>query len=156
MFSDQLIKEYKEWKTVNGDQFTWWSFVNYKYDVVAALAFIKFFNPEIVEHDGCYFLKDSLSLTSYKGWKEEFKNDRTSIEKMINLYEPKDFFHINPVPDDLENGQQLIIAFAEALREQWEVSLRSRYPDVKFIVELFEEDKSDLYIRVFVERVSGK
>ena len=43
MFSDKLIPEYIEWKSVNKETFNWWSFVNMKADLQTALGFAKFF-----------------------------------------------------------------------------------------------------------------
>ncbi|WP_031424854.1 hypothetical protein [Exiguobacterium sp. NG55] len=152
MFSDDLIKEFMEFREVNGEKFTWWSFVNYKYNIEDALSFLKFFNPEIVCHESCYFLKDSLSLDSYKGWKEEFGTDLSSIEKMINLYEPKDFFIINDINDlGSSDKNKKIEAFAEALCQQWQVSLQERYKNIPFQVQLIREGE-DLYITMFVLR----
>lgn len=39
MFSNDLIKEFIEFREVNGEEFTWWSFVNYKYSIEDALSF---------------------------------------------------------------------------------------------------------------------
>lgn len=98
------------------------------------------------------FLKDSLSLESYKGWKEEFGTDLSSIEKMINLYEPKDFFIINDINDlGSSDKNKKIEAFAEALCQQWQVSLQERYKNIPFQVQLIREGE-DLYITMFVLR----
>lgn len=64
MFDDNAIKEYTEWKKVNKENFTWWSFVNMmKADLPTALRFAKFFNPTIIEVNDCFFLKDNFSET---------------------------------------------------------------------------------------------
>ncbi|MHC9159691.1 MULTISPECIES: hypothetical protein [unclassified Exiguobacterium] len=152
MFSNDLIKEFIEFREVNGEEFTWWSFVNYKYSIEDALSFLKFFNPEIICHENCYFFKDSLSLSSYKGWKEEFGADLSSIEKMVNLYEPKDFFIINKKNDvDSYSQNNQIEAFAETLCQQWKISLKERYNNIPFQVQLIRDD-GDLYITMFVLR----
>jgi hypothetical protein len=149
LFKDELIKEFMEWKHANPDNFTWWNFVNMKYDFEAALAFAKFFYPEVIEVDGCFLLKDKFSQEIFDGWKKGCENDKTCIEKMMNLYEVKDLFHINATGDEHEGEQ--IIALGNILKIFWTMSFKDRYPDRPIIVDVFMEYDNDLFITVFEE-----
>lgn len=76
----------------------------------------------------------------------------SSIEKMVNLYEPKDFFIINKKNDvDSYSQNNQIEAFAETLCQQWKISLKERYKNIPFQVQLIR-DNGDLYITMFVLR----
>lgn len=150
MFDDNLIKEFREWNEVNKDNFTWWSYVNMKADLPTALGFAKFFNPTIIEINDCYFLKDNFfSMEKYEEWKAECGNDKTCLEKMMNLYQLRDFFHINGYDEDDE--YELLRILGEVLQYFWSLKLKQQYPDKKFIVSVFE-DFDDLFITVYQER----
>jgi len=144
-FKDSLINEYAEYKAVNGSKFNWWSYVNMKSDIQTALGFVKFFYPEIVEIDGCFFLKDRYRKEAYHQWKKEKISD-CEVEKMVNLYEVADFFHINV--DQNENEEELIYTLGEAVKHFWELSFAERFPSKNIKVDLFEEYGS-LFITVY-------
>ena len=145
MFSDKLIPEYVEWKSVNKETFNWWSFVNMKADLQTALGFAKFFYPDIIEFDGCFLLKDKFSLSLYKDWKEDCNGKKEDIEKMMNLYEVKDFFHINTKDDG--NFEAEINALGDVLKLFWSMSFKKRYPNRNIEVYVFMED--ELFITVY-------
>ena len=70
----------------------------------------KVFYPDIIEVDGCFLLKDKYSSKIFKGWKKDCNNNKTDIEKMMNLYEVGDFFHINRNEDEnkrIVTGKQI-------------------------------------------------
>lgn len=149
MFEENEIKEFLEWKNINNENFTWWSFVNMKADLPTALAFAKFFNPEIIEINNCFFLKDNFSVKRYEMWKENCGHDKTALEKMMNLYQLRDFFHINNDYQEDEDG--LVSILGDVLLYFWSLNLKHKYPDKNFIVSVFEDD-NDLFITVYLER----
>ena len=93
LFEDDLVEEYIQWKKTNTN-FSWWNYVNLRSDVDVALAFSKFYCPDIIIIDNCFLLKDKYNKSIYDSWRIKCSN-KTDIEKMMNLYELEDFFHIN-------------------------------------------------------------
>lgn len=148
LFDDNLIKEYTEWKDANLDNFSWWNFVNMKANLDLALAFAKFFSPEIVIVDGYFLLKDKFSKELFESWKKACSYNKTSVEKMMNLYQLRDFFHINN--EYTENEDQKIKTLGKVLQFFWEMCLKNRYPSKQIKVEILEEDDGELFITVYV------
>ncbi|TCS96768.1 hypothetical protein EDD58_101409 [Hazenella coriacea] len=151
MFDDQLIKEFTEWSRVNEEHFSWWSYVNMKADIQTALGFAKFFSPAIVELEGCLFLKDQFSQRRFEGWKRSCNGDSTCMEKMMNLYQLRDFFHLNVQNED-DQQDELLITLGRVLEHFWSLKFKHQYPDREVIVEVFEEDDGELLITVFQKR----
>lgn len=149
MFKDELISEYNMWKNANPQNFSWWNYINLKSDLQTALGFAKFFYPEVLEIDGCILLKDKFSKELYELWRSECNGEKTYIEKMMNLYQLKDFFHINTQDDGNLNAQ--IKALGEVLTLFWSMSFQNRFPDRLISVKVFEEDDGELFITVFEE-----
>lgn len=118
-----------------------------KSDLETALGFAKFFYPEVIEIDGCFLLKDKYNEEIYKQWKQECKHDLVSIEKMMNLYEIKDFFHINTKFDENENEQ--LSALGEVLKLFWHMSFKQRFPEKNIKIDVFEEYGGELFITVY-------
>ncbi len=147
LFDDNIVSEYVEWKNANPKNFSWWNFVNIKSDLQTALGFAKLFYPDIIEIDGCFLLKDKYSEKIYIDWKINCNNNKTSIEKMMNLYEVGDFFHINRNYDENEDAQ--IIALGNVLKHLWLLSFKERFPNKKINVEVFQEDDGALFITVY-------
>lgn len=109
------------------------SYLNYKYDMNAALAFSKFFFPDFTEVRGCVVISFLYNPETFESWFSELRGEVSEVEKMANLYEIKDFFHINtPKKIDLD-------AFGKILKKSWEINLNALYPQKKFHVKLFEE-----------------
>lgn len=147
LFDDKLVEEYTEWKNVNPDNFSWWNFVNMKANLDTALAFAKFFSPEIVSVEGYFLLKDKFSKELFESWKKECNCNKTSVEKMMNLYQLRDFFHINN--EYTENEDEKIKTLGEVLQFFWEMSFKNRYPSKQIKVEILEEDDGELFITVY-------
>lgn len=146
-FQDDLIKEFSKYKQANPDSFNWWSYVNMKSDLQTALGFSKLFYPDIVEIDNCFILKDRFSAELYNQWKSN-SNDKSVIEKMMNLYEIKDFFHINQNQDEDEKTQ--LDTFSKVLKHFWDQSFKERFPKRDIKVKVFEE-YGELFITVYEE-----
>lgn len=152
LFDENIINEFTQWKKANPDNFTWWSYINMKSDLKTALGFAKFFYPEVIEVDGCFLLKDKYDEVIYGKWQQECNNNKTIIEKMINLYEIRDFFHINTEFD--ENEDEQIAALSDVLRLFWGMSFKNRYPEKEIIIDVFEEYGGEMFITVFQSRKS--
>lgn len=144
-FKDDLVKEYSDFKKANPGNFSWWSYMNMKSDLQTALAFAKFFYPEFIEVDNCLILKDRYSPELYHQWRTR-EDDKTIIEKMMNLYELKDFFHINRNEDEDELNQ--LKEFGYVLKHFWTQCLKERYLEKQMVVKVFEE-YDDLFITVY-------
>ncbi|WP_285398071.1 hypothetical protein [Lysinibacillus sp. fls2-241-R2A-57] len=118
-----------------------------KSDIKTALGFAKYFYPEILEVEGCFLLKDKYSEKNFNRWKTECKNNKVYIEKMMNLYQVRDFFHINV--DEDENLEEQIQALGEVLKKFWSLSFKDRFPNRDIVVSLFKEEDGHLFITVY-------
>ncbi len=147
LFNDEINREFMEFKDVNEGKFTWWSYVNMKSDIKTALGFAKFFYPDVLEVEGCFLLKDKFSEKHFEMWKKECKGNKFNIEKMMNLYQVRDFFHINVEEDG--NFEEQIQALGEVLKIFWSLSFKNRFPKRKIIVRVFEEEGGELFITVY-------
>ncbi|MFS0574797.1 hypothetical protein AB1K83_04135 [Sporosarcina sp. 179-K 3D1 HS] len=146
LFKDEINEEFMGFKEVNEGDFTWWNYVNMKSDIHTALGFAKFFYPDIVRVEGCFLLKDKFSQKNFRRWKEDSQNNKVTIEKMMNLYQVKDFFHIN-VNEEVTGDQ--IQALGEVLKQFWSLSFKDRFPNRNIIVSVFEEVDGELFITVY-------
>jgi hypothetical protein len=147
IFNEEIVSEYMESKIINKNKFSWWKYVNLKADIQTALGFAKFFYPEIIEIDGYFLLKDKFDECTFNGWKKSCNDNKIQVEKIMNCYEVKDFFHINTDYND-ENIDKQVEALAEVLKLFWGMSFRNRYLDRNIIVKTFYEYDS-LFITVF-------
>ncbi|MGG3455886.1 hypothetical protein [Paenibacillus rhizolycopersici] len=146
LFKDETIKEYMEYKLANPQNFSWWNYVNIKADLQTALAFAKFYYPEIIEVDNYFLLKDKYNDDLLEKWKVSCQGDKCAVEKMMNLYELKDFFHIN-VKDDEDSSVQTPI-LGDILKLFWTMSFKQRFPSRNISVQVYEEWDS-MFITVF-------
>lgn len=151
LFNDNIVEEFTLWKEANPDGFTWWNYINMKSDITTTLGFAKFFYPDIIERNGCIFLKDNFDEKRYKRWKAECGTDKSSLEKAMNSYELKDFFHIN---SDFEDKciNEKIITLGIVLKKFWLLSFNDRFPNRKINVEIIETNETT-YITVYEEIV---
>ena len=138
-----ILDEYIEYEKIN-ENWDIFSYLNLKGNIDLAIAFSKLYYPNIIKYNDLYFLESRFSENSYNLWKEELKNDVKSIEKMVNLYEVKDYFHINSDNDDYQKNEEL----SEILKVCWENNLKQLFADVKFQVELIKEDDT-IYITFY-------
>ncbi|WP_019878470.1 hypothetical protein [Succinispira mobilis] len=149
MFKDNLISEFIKWRNANPKNFSWWNYVNLKSDLQTALGFAKLYYPEIVEVDGCILLKDKFSEELYELWRDECKGEKSCIEKMMNLYQLRDFFHLKTQDDG--NLESQIKALGDVLVLFWGMSFKNRFPERLIKVEVFEENDGEMFITVFEE-----
>lgn len=138
-----------DWKNANPDNFSWWNYVNLKADLKTALAFAKFFCPELILVEGCIILKDKFNQNNFNLWKEKCHNKKIEIEKMANLYQISDFFHINMNNDD--NYYEQLKALGKVLQHYWHISFKEQFPDKNIVVKVFTEYGDDIFITVYEE-----
>lgn len=62
---------------------------------------------------------------------EDCQGNKTTIEKMMNLYELNDFFHINRKEDE-EDIQ--LRALGEVLKQFWSMTFKLNYPNRNILV----------------------
>ncbi|MFW5437483.1 hypothetical protein [Paenibacillus apiarius] len=146
LFPDELISEFNEFKNANSNNFSWWNYVNMKSDLQTALAFAKFYYPDIVEVQGYFLLKDRYQEDLLQKWIADCDSEKIAVEKMMNLYELKDFFHINVNED--ENEPEQVVILGNILKLFWTMSFKQRFPDKNIAVEIYEEWDS-LFITVY-------
>lgn len=148
LFDDDIVAEYTKWKNANPDSFSWWNYINMNADLDTALAFAKFYCPEIIEIEGCCFLKDKFSYGIYEAWKKECKDDKRSLERIVNLYQIKDFFEIN----ETDNENEKIKVLGKLVEFFWTTSFEKMYPDKALKVEVYEESDGELFVTVYSNR----
>lgn len=68
---------------------------------------------------------------------------------MMNLYQLRDFFHLNKDFEDDED--ELLNILGEVLHYFWSQKLAHQYPDKNFNVLVFEDDQ-ELFITVYLLR----
>ena len=126
-----LLSDYDEFLNANPDNWNIVSYLNLKYDTNAALAFSKFFFPDFVEKKGCVIL--------------DFLFDKY----MCNMYELKDYFHINDNSDDDTVYWERLFALGRVMQRAWQINLKLLYPDRKFKVVLVDDREMDMYYITF-------
>lgn len=136
LFENNLHEKFVEYNTEYENGFTWWNYVNAEADIDMALAFAKFYCPDIMIKDGYFLLADKYDEEIFYGWKNECKNKK-EVEQMMNLYSVKDFFHIKA--DEIKNYDEKVIALGNIMKFFWELGFKKRFPEKSIAVELFEE-----------------
>ncbi len=130
-----LLPDYNDFERANND----WNVekhLNLNYDINAAIAFSKLYFPTFIEYKNCIILESRFNETIFNDWFVKFEGDLIKIEQHCNLYETKDFFHINDSDQSIEKNKQL----GELLKISWELSLKSLFPNRNSKVYLFEQD----------------
>jgi hypothetical protein len=134
-----VLIDYQDFDKVN-ENWHIGSYLNMNYDLNAAVAFSKLFFPDFIEIEGCIILAIRYDKEVFKQWQKELKGNTSEVEKMCNLYELKDFFHINIKDDQNENYYEKALDYlGMSLKNSWDINLSKLYPDRKFKVEVFEE-----------------
>jgi len=143
-----ILKDYSSFEMVN-DKWDIGAYLNTFYDLNAAIAFSKLFYPDFVETRGCVIISMRYDRENFESWYNECQGEISEIEKMCNLYEIKDLFHINPVEFNIEEGySRAINILGDILKKSWDINLKLLYPDKRFNVDVFEEYDST-YITLY-------
>jgi hypothetical protein len=136
-----ILNDYLKFQSVNPN----WnigSYLNTFYDINSAIAFSKLFFPDFVEYRGCIILAFRFNQEICDKWFLELKGEISEIEKMCNLYELEDFFHINSNGYDKEKFPVILDSFGNILKKSWELNLEKLYSDRTFELQLFTEFES--------------
>jgi hypothetical protein len=80
-------------------------------------AFASLFSPDLIEHEGYYFLADRFDLTTYDAWKEKIE-DRAEIQKVMNHVHMSMLFQGQEVP------ASIAVAAANVLASHWSIVFR--------------------------------
>lgn len=136
IFQDELIENFMLYKECNPDNFGWWNYVNAEADIDMALAFAKFYCPDILIKDGYILLKDKYHEELFAGCKKSCKSKK-EVEQMMNLYSVEDFFHIKQ--DEIQNYEGKVVELGKVLKFFWELSFKSRFLEKQIQVDLFEQ-----------------
>lgn len=123
-----------------------------------SLAFAKLFCPEIIEVEGCFVLKNRYEPKVFNDWKAKLGLSFIALEKITNLYEIGDLFTENT--DYTGDYSNMIDSMGKALQYYWQLTLKDRYPDIPFIVELYDDyefgdngkECAALCITIYVDR----
>lgn len=140
-FEYSLLKDYPLFHEANKDNWTILSYLNMNYSIDGALAFYKFFIPDFIFKKGCLILSFRYNETIFNSWYDEMKGEVSLVERMCNLYEIKDFFHIHETEKVLEKCTYL----GEFLKYIWQIHLDKQFGQEKYEVCTFAEYGS-LYI----------
>ncbi len=100
-----------------------------------AILFSRLYFPEFVEVNDCIILKERYHKSIFNEWFRALNGDITEVEKMYNLYEVKDLFHIN----DCNISEEKIQTLASLLSTSWEINLSILFSHRKFTVKVFQE-----------------
>lgn len=134
-----ILKDYQDFDKVN-ENWNIGSYLNIFYDLNAAIAFAKLYFPDFIEDRNCVILSIRYDVNVFEQWYYELKGNTSEVEKMCNLYELKDFFHINSVGYQGDDKYEKALDYLGiALKRAWEVNLDRLYPNRNFKVELFDE-----------------
>lgn len=144
-----ILQDYTVFAEANPHHWNIVSYLNFKYDMNAALAFSKLFFPDFIEVNGCIILSFLYNETVFQAWLDKFNNDVQQTEKMCNLYKVADYFHINKVES---TNFQLLSTFAHALKISWELNCKALF-NKNITVEVFES-LGDLKITLYQTDVS--
>ncbi len=140
-----LFSEFKDFETVNDD----WSIekhLNFNYNIDDAILFSRLYFPEFIEHKKCIILKERYDKEIFEQWFDEFDGDISKIERMSNLYEVKDLFHINN--DNISESK--INHLSLLLKKIWQINLDLLFPNRQIKVNVFKED-DDIFITLYSE-----
>ncbi|RFM25828.1 hypothetical protein [Deminuibacter soli] len=150
-----LLIDYNQAMQLNPTNWDISEYVNWKYDMNAALAFSKFFFPDFLEVDGCIILAFRYNTESFAAWKAHFEGNIPLIEAACNRYEVADYFFNTDIYTDDEHYHRALIAFAHVLKSAWEFGIKNLFPDRIFVFELFENQK-ETSITFYSQAVSGE
>jgi hypothetical protein len=137
-----LLPDFKEFDEANTD----WDInkhLNFNYDINAAIAFSKLYFPTFIEYKNCVILESRFDEAVFEDWYKEFNGEIKQIERMCNLYELKDLFHINSSDESTNKTKEL----GKILKMSWEQNLKILFPNRSIVVNLIDENDNN-YITI--------
>lgn len=120
------------------------SFFNYVSNIVgveSVLAVAGMFAPELVNEDGCIFLKENYPIIINNNLYDKFGSDTKNLERYVNLFCVSDFYLM--AADDASQNDFLLLQFAKVIKCFWGMYLQSQFPDKLFDIELSENGLFD-------------
>jgi len=127
--------DFQEWRRINGDSFSLIDYIFVKSNTEVAIAYTKLFWPDLIEHEGGYFLNDFFDESTYLQWRKELGGNIYKIERVMN------HIHIEDLFQNLEKVDQSSMLFlGKKISEMWSARLSTLYPSVEFYVTCEQED----------------
>ena len=117
-----LLPDYQAWQHAQTHEFTLWNYLDVRGDYELAAAFSKLFCPDFVEVDGYVFLAEQFDHANFEQWRQQFADDRKSVEAVINHVHIDDLFNngsrADYQPELVEYlGRVLVVCWRRALQE---------------------------------------
>lgn len=138
--NESLLKDYDEMKNLNPNNWDIASYLNFKYDINAAIALSKLYFPDFIEKEGCIILSFLYNEITFNQWYEKYSGDIKAVESMCNSYDVMDYFTNNKSQDDSsEFYNEIIDEFAKILKKSWEANCQILFPERKLIVDVYDE-----------------
>lgn len=125
-----------EWAKAD-PQFTPLTWLHAEADIEMAVAFTALFWPELVEHDGGIFLRESFDPEVHAQWKEKLGEDAPAIERVMNHRHVADLL---PGADHV--GFANLQHLGHVLAATWRTRLADAFPERQFDV-IYSEDPED-------------
>lgn len=137
-----VLTKYKDWESNNKNKgYDIDSYLDFYYEMNAAIAFSKLYFPDFVEKEGCIILGFRYNEQVFKQWFKKFDGDIKKTEYMCNFYDIQDYFLNNEVEYESDELYfKAIDELAKALKIAWEINLKILFPERKMIVDVWEED----------------
>ena len=96
--------------------------------------------PEIIETEGCIFLKENIPMLN-GNLKTRFGNDRKTLERYVNLLCLSDFYLL--AADEASINEFLLLQQAEIIKYFWHTHLNNLYPNKLFEFEILNDGLYD-------------
>lgn len=133
----KLIPELPAWN--NGAGISVESWVGCSGSLDLAVGYSRLFWPEFTEYESCVFFA-GFSIDSYRGFMEQCKGDRRSVETVMNHRHVFDYFSHNGG----SASEAQIIYLGRILKEIWQTKLARDFPRRRFVVSFPEGPYKEL------------
>lgn len=140
-----ILKDYSAFEKANKNNWNILSYISFKYDIDAALAFSKFLFPDFVTYRDCLILSFLFKKETCDAWFNTPSNNIITIEKMCNLFEVRDFFYVNRDINDTKMDLKLDY-LSKMLKYAWQTHLNQLFPE-QYVVDIFFEET--YYITIY-------
>jgi hypothetical protein len=132
---DELIPELPRWNNGRGiDVVAWIGCIgNWEH----LIGYIELIWPRFVEHESC-ILRAGFSPESFRGFMEQTRGDKKSVEAVMN------HLHIADLFGDGRPTEPQVIHVLHRLKEIWSAKLARDFPDRSVVVSFTEGPFEDL------------
>jgi hypothetical protein len=140
---EKLIPDLKEWRILNGEDFSISAWTSNEGNIKLAIGYSFIFWPDFIEHNDCVFIKEGFAVANFENWvRTEYIKQFAQIEKVIN------HFHIIDLFSSEESRNQISFAQIKYLGEKlcsiYAVKLKSDFPNRQFKVLFNGNEKLEL------------